>query len=55
MCRGGRDGFQRVLVCVLCLLVYTGCVALPQRALGWQEWCLGEPGGAEQASVTAFT
>lgn len=32
MCRGGWDGFQRVLVCVLCLLIYRG-VALPPGAL----------------------
>lgn len=24
--RGGRDGFQRVLVCVLCLLIHRGVV-----------------------------
>lgn len=34
MCRGGLDGFKRVLVCVCvsCLLVYIGCVALPAPA-----------------------
>lgn len=32
MCRGGLDGFKRVLVCVSCLLVYIRRVASPAPA-----------------------
>lgn len=39
--RPGR--FWRVLVCVLCLLVYRGCGSA--RGTGWQQGDRGRPGG----------